>query len=268
LDRRNLFFLWQPSIFAILAPMMGCTLLYLCWGSPSGKQHGFAYTLKRAKLDLVLKLSRLVMVNDPITATEVLGVTGRNPVQLPHVVDSDFFSYSAWHGRDNFVVVPGDNDRDEALICELAARGLRIVRVARSARVAQIHSSPGNGVTVRHRASYVELKRLYQSAMAVLLPLTSSNHVAGQTAVLEAMACGAPVVISQGRTGATLKNVPSVLFSGSRSPDEWMDLIAQLARRGRDDPRFTEPAASLVRDQHHPDAVGRHLSGILSQAMQ
>jgi hypothetical protein len=121
---------------------------------------------------------------------------------------------------------------------------------------------------VRTRTSYAELRHLYQTATAVLLPITSRNHAAGQTSLLEAVACGAPVVISEGRTGAMLNGARSLLISRGGSPDEWIRLLGRVRELASHDAGFTEAAARHVRTHHHPAAVEQLMCGVIRQAVE
>jgi glycosyltransferase involved in cell wall biosynthesis len=79
----------------------------------------------------------------------------------------------------------------------------------------RVHGSPPPNVRVRRDISYADLRKLYDRASLVVVPLEADvPYAAGANGLLEAMAMGKPVVltetsglsgyISQGRNGCTV----------------------------------------------------------------
>jgi glycosyltransferase involved in cell wall biosynthesis len=100
----------------------------------------------------------------------------------------------------------------------------------------------------------------------VVLPLTGDNHAAGQTSILEALSCGAPVVISRGRTSAIFPGVATVIVCASQDPDEWVETIERAKSLLRSDPESLRSAAELVRALHSPRVVRDKLLSALTAA--
>ena len=224
LRARSLLFSIAPDPQAFLYALRGGAHAFLSWGAP--RPCGtWRYRVKAWRLGVIARRATLVFVNDRVTERQMRVVYGVNALRVPYLVDTDYFRPPA-SPRDNFWLVPGDNDRDEALVCALARAGHRMVRVSLDPAVANYHQAHREPlVDVRVRVPYRELRDLYQRASAVLLPLTSFNHPAGQTAILEALACDAPVVMSRGRTSTILGAAPGVVVCSERDVGSWQRAV-------------------------------------------
>lgn len=116
---------------------------------------------------------------------------------LPQQVDTRFFTPAAEDG-DYLLSVGGDVSRDFALLEEsVYPLGVPVVlrtHLAKPDRTRWPHIE-----VMSARQSDDALKKLYQNAKAVLLPLHDTLHPGGITTLLEAFACGKPVVTSLSR---------------------------------------------------------------------
>jgi hypothetical protein len=212
--------------------------------------------LKQAKLIALLRTAAVVVVNDKITRNDVRRLAGRDAKIVPYVVDTDFFEYAPPQNRSDFVLVPGNNDRHEALVQRIARQGLRVVRLTTDERVAQYHAEHNNSnLDVRVKVSYLELRDYYQTATAVVLPLVSKNHAAGQTSLLEGIACGAPLLITDGRAAGVANDFPSVIRCESDSSDTWCRHIVGAKRLLAEDDGELHRAANAIHARHHPHVV-------------
>lgn len=259
------FLFWHPGPEALSIGLAGRRLVYLCWGMPSPEGHPLSQRAKRERLRLVLKLAHTVAVNDEVTAAEVQALTGRQAVRIPYLVDTDFFAYGAPEQRGMEVLVPGDNDRDELLVRELARTGTPVVRVTRSEQVASYHRQRGAlvGLDVRMNVPFTELRRLYQTVQAVLLPIGSCHHAAGQTSLLEALSAGAPVIISAGRVATIGANYPLVQVCADNRLLTWQHALGRV--RGLLAEDLTRSSAEQVAQTHHPDRVAANLLELLER---
>jgi hypothetical protein len=200
---------YQPSLEVLWsAAFRKVPLIYLCWGLT--RRRGLHGTLKTGLLREILRRAAIVAVNEPVTARDVRRLSGKVAVTIPFVVDTDFFSYAPPQDRRPFILVPGDIDRDESLVARLSKVGLDIVRVTRNVRILDRHRELGSSAKVFVNISWLDLRAYYQQCAAVFLPITAQNHPGGQTAMLEAFACGARIVVSKGRTAEVLPKSVSV----------------------------------------------------------
>ena len=134
-------------------------------------------------------------------ALETLKIPADKVLRIAFQVDEAFFTPSAQPQPGNGVVSVGRELRDyPTLFQALDGTGIPVTVVASSpwsqrkdATAAQI--VPSN-VTLRKGVSSVELRELYRQAAVVVVPLINVDWPAGVTSLLEAQACGRPVVIS------------------------------------------------------------------------
>jgi glycosyltransferase involved in cell wall biosynthesis len=243
----------------------------MCWGTPLQAPAGIARDIKLRRLTWIVNRASCVLVNDLETREELRALSGRQTTVVPYVVDSDFYTYSGTKGRESFILVPGDKDRDEALVSALAAKGVNVVRVSRNLEVRTHYGRSGarGVVDVRLAVSYEELRNLYHKARAVVLPLARADHAVGQTAALEAIACGAPVVLSAGRTADMFRGIGTVLVCRSSNVDEWEGQLTVLATASSPqwDARAREASSQLSRI-HHPTIVAMALKELIASIDQ
>ena len=228
-SNNNLFIYWGPSLFIFISALLNRKILYICWGVPK-PSNTFMYRLKLHKLKVVLQHSDVVLVNDYQTYNEISHLIKNKLFIAPYIVDTDFYSMSLLQ-RDNFIVAPGDNDRNELLIRAIGEAGIKAYRITRTGKIAAYHRFSLN-VSVKYKIPYSELRLLYQKATAVILPIHSLNHLAGQTSVLEALSCGTPVIISAGRTSTIFNNIGLVQTCSSNNVTDWLEKIDRARHLG------------------------------------
>lgn len=128
---------------------------------------------------------------------------GLGPAQarfIPDKVDHRFFTPAGRIDDGGYVLSVGREQRDyETLVDALAPLPVPGVIVSGSPwshRSAAPLSVPDH-VTVRSGLSYPELRDLYRNARAVVIPVfPGTSYAAGVNGILEAMACGIPVIAS------------------------------------------------------------------------
>jgi glycosyltransferase involved in cell wall biosynthesis len=189
---------------------------------------------------------------------------------VPIGVDERYFRPSPLPDDGYVLSVGKDLARDYGTLARAAA-GLdaKVVVVGHPRNLAGIPLPPH--LEVRTGVSWAELRRLYAGAACVVLPLRRPEYRlgtegSGLTALLEAMACGRPVVASDravlrdyARSGESCIFVPpedpAALRQGVESVLGDRPLAERLGARGRElvEEQFTSPAlaarlAALLRE--------------------
>lgn len=195
------------------------------------------------------------------------GMVGPDRVRLiPLGVDTDFFHVpSQPHRRDRFhVLLVGQHLRDfstfAGVVDELKRRHgtLRVTAVLLPAYHRMLPErtwvTPLSGIDDQH------LRSLYRSASCLLLPLSDA---AACTALLEAMACGMPVVTTN--VGGTLDYVPDgVGFRCQPGEAEMMaDAVSAVLLAEPDDFAHMEEASRANALRFSLPVVARQLEGLL-----
>jgi glycosyltransferase involved in cell wall biosynthesis len=133
---------------------------------------------------------------------------------IPFGVDTAFWRPPAEDARDGtFLFVGNDPNRDFDLVAALVQRrpDLRFHIVSSHGallRLGGAHVVAREGDWRRQPLSDDEMRQLYQRCTAVFLPLRESLQPSGQSVTLQAIACGAPVLITRTR--------------GFWEPDQWI----------------------------------------------
>ncbi|ABW10209.1 glycosyl transferase group 1 [Parafrankia sp. EAN1pec] len=162
-------------------------------GRPRGALALAPRALRSAQLVWALSSAQLPVLRD------VLKVAERRLAHLPFGIDADFFRPAGTDPVPGLVVSVGnDRHRDHdtllAAIADAAGKvtGLRLELVT------------GREVTIpvrlgkwHPRMSHVDLVGLYARASVVVVALRPNLHVSGVSVVLEAMASGRPVVVTE-----------------------------------------------------------------------
>lgn len=239
----------------------------MCWGIPKKSENYLTNYLKSWKLKIILRNSSVILVNDQLTFKDVLrfGVDKNKLELFPYIVDTSFFSFTPYHKREKFILVPGDNDRDEELVKKIStSTPYKIIRVTRDKRnLERYKNDKSSRVDVRYDIRFSELRDLYKSAYIVALPIKSDNHAAGQTSVLEALSCGAPVLISKGRTSSIVNKYDSVLEVPDNKLETWIESVEKMCERVLKNPFLLEKDSNNIDSNHNPKFVSKKLAATL-----
>ena len=214
-------FAWLPSREALVAAHLG-RLVYLYWGGlPSS-------SLRRAALRSILRRSRVVLVNDAVAAREAETLAGCRTVQVPMFIDTSFFGYAPPENREQFLFCAGSNDRDPETLVALAQSGRSVVWLVNNRDLVSRYGDAHPSLRLLFHVTNEELRRLYQTCRAAIMPALRDFHAAGQTTGLEAISCGAPVIMSQGRAATIFADVPGVRVVAENTREGWLEAIASL----------------------------------------
>lgn len=185
---------YTPSWSLALNVAFGPGFAYLCWGIPKRGVRGRWARLM--KLRLILRGARVLLVHDVVTQRWIRRFLGRDATVLPLPVDTTFFHPAPpqWTPSGH-ILVPGDNDRNEDYVAELAGRWPKVVRVAQDPLTRERYSrgAIAPNIVFEYRVPWERLRELYWNAAAVVLPTGGTTHAAGQQAMLESIACARPV---------------------------------------------------------------------------
>jgi hypothetical protein len=208
-------FAWHvtPEVLPAVYSLGG--VIYLCWGLP---ERGL---LRDKIFEFVLNNARHVLVNDPVTMEEIYTATGRRAVMIPYFIDSNYYEFRGYLSRRDFLFCNGTNDRDVELLVGLAQRGHNIKWLVNDSSLFERFYGKYETLELCRKIEYTELRCLYQTCSLFLMPILGDRHCSGQTTCLEAVSCGAPVLVSQGRTAKILEGLQSVYVINSNDVNVW-----------------------------------------------
>ncbi len=239
---------WHYSVDAISAAILGSRLVYMSWGIVH--MNGPKSWLVR----LVLKRASHVLVNEVVSGQQVHDLVKRKAKQLPFFIDTTYFSFAPVVGRKPFVFCPGSNDRDPDLLLGLAEQGLEIRWLVNDGNLRARYGRAHPNLQMVSNVPFAELRSLYQTCAACIMPALQDVHAAGQTTGLEAISCGAPLIMSRGRTAGIFANLPSVHIIDDHSPSVWLRSVRDwLAVPGL--ASKTSAAAEKIRARLQPDLL-------------
>jgi len=173
-------------------------LIYISQGlSDRVAAYGPGRWLSRRYRELLLGVDELVVLS--AGAREGLAAWLRVPLErirvLPFGTDCEFWRNTAPTGaRGKVVSVGSDSGRDYPTLLAAAA-DLPLHIITRQPLASDTH--PNLVHSTDH--SPLELRDIYSSAAFVVIPLLDRSQPSGQSATLQAMACGKPVIVTRTR---------------------------------------------------------------------
>lgn len=140
---------------------------------------------------------------DRARAIEAYGADPARSSILTFGVDTEFWRPLADQGNEDFVLAIGqDLNRDFDLLARAPGATPTLIITRNAVRVppgsTHIRISPG-GFSDPHSATDEDLRRLYNGAVAVVVPLKDVYQPSGQSVTLQAMSCGRPVILTRTR---------------------------------------------------------------------
>lgn len=199
-NKKRVYYTLAPNWRILLCIVFGAKVIWINFQYP--RETGtFLDRIRNLKLKFYVKAVG-VFISQDSGLDQLYGI---RPIYLPAHVDTDFFSsrHLAIQKKYDFVI-PGDAERDIRLLREIVFEK-KIARISRN--TGQLL---GNNVEYFHRVDYLKYREIVGASKACILPLKKSNHMAGQTALLEMLAMGLPVYISDGYTYQMYKHYPGV----------------------------------------------------------
>lgn len=138
---------------------------------------------------------------DRARAIETYGVTPERSSILTFGVDTEFWRPMPVQGDEDYVLAIGqDLSRDFDLLARAPGANPTLIITRNPVRVppdaSHIRISPG-GYSDPLSATDRDLRRLYNEATAVVVPLKDVYQPSGQSVTLQAMSCGRPIILSK-----------------------------------------------------------------------
>lgn len=250
-------FTWIPSVEALLTALWGRGLVYLCWGGIG--RSGLKGIAERT----ILRRAEYLLVNDAVTQREIECLVGRSSIMIPYVVDTDFFTFAGHDERGDFLFCSNVNDRDPSVLLALAKAGHKVVWTVDDGTLRSPYAKSHSNLRLIPHVPFPELRRLYHTCRAYVMPLRRDVGAAGQTTIMEALSCGTPVVTSAGRTADIFSDIPAVTIARSAAVEEWLASVS-CAGASKDTELRARKSRELVEQQWSFDQVLERLCKLFS----
>jgi glycosyltransferase involved in cell wall biosynthesis len=166
------------------------------------------------------------------------GLNSHRLVHLPFGIDADFFrpgddpsSASEFDpGRQLVISAGNDRDRDYATLITAVKEVYRRIPTIRFEVATRIPVEVPEEIGVRHvNLPHTRLRNLYRASSVVAIATRPNLHVSGITAILEAMACGRPVVATNtAGMGDYIKHGENGLLVPEGDADAMSNAISEL----------------------------------------
>lgn len=129
---------------------------------------------------------------------EILGVDERRVSFLPLGVDKAFFRPRPDVARQDYVLAVGTNEgKDYPTLVRALPPGERLVVATDEQNIRQARSAMADhDITFRSHVPITELREMYLECRVMVLPLRDIGISTGQTVLLENLASGTPVIVS------------------------------------------------------------------------
>lgn len=212
----------------------------------------------------------IVLGSNQIEAIRALGATDTPIRFVPQHIDTAFWQPVGIDRPAVVLTVGDDAGRDYTTLLE-ATRDRRWPILAKTKMIAD---PPPHVTLLRERLDWVDYRDMFQRALCVAIPLSMKHSASGLTALLEAMALGMPIVVSDSPglrdyaiPGETALVVPVGDAAAFRAAlDRLMTDDALRRRLGEGARRFIErhcsyAAAGAAQAAFIREVVARHSGG-------
>ena len=182
-------------------------------------------------------------------------------------VDESFWFPKEENQGDYFLSIGNDGRRDYRTLLEAASQ------IPCEIKIITRHELPADrpqnvtwirGDWQQAVISDEDLRKLYQEAIGVIVPLIESNQPSGQSVTLQAMACGKPVILTQTEglwSKEMMRNGENVLMVKPCDLDQLSTCMLKLYH----DPKLRNYLGKNARDSVVKDATIRHYSNRLEE---
>jgi glycosyltransferase involved in cell wall biosynthesis len=169
---------------------------------------------------------------------------------------------------DNYILAVGQEQRDyNTLLQAISGTGIKLVIVASSLwSTSRIEMDKLDQATVLSHIPYQELRMLYAKAKLVVAPLFEVDYAAGVNSVLEAMAVGKPLLVSdtEGIADYITHNETGIYVSPGNS-EELRDTILSLWERPEELKRLGANARQVVEERMNLDIYVERIAEIMNK---
>ncbi len=180
-------------------------------------------------------------------------------------VDVNFWKPGASSRSETLLSVGSDSLRDyETLLGATSGMGLRIVT-----RLTIDRSLVGPEVVIDGNVDDVELRRLYQSAPCVIVPVKQQDRDSGHSVTLQAMACGRPVILSDTRglwDRSRFVHGETCYLVEPGNPAALREHILHVRSHGEEAERVGRNARKLVEEHFTSRQFGERLMTVASRS--
>ena len=203
---------------------------------------------------------------DPLATTFQLSPT--TPICLPFGVDAHFWSPSLESDTEDYILSVGsDPARDyETLLNASTGEHLKIVT-----RLSIPREHLNGRIEVGSDFDDVELRELYRRARVVVIPIKDVEQPSGQSATLQAMACGKAVILTRTRglwESTQMRHLDNCYLVEPYDADGLRQAILYFGERKDEAVRIGGNARRLVEERYNSRRftadLERHVSEVLA----
>jgi glycosyltransferase involved in cell wall biosynthesis len=219
----HVFAFWNIGFESLLCALFRKKLVYLSWGYA---ERGLLRTLIER---FFLRRCKIIFVNELITKKKLEQIVMFNCVHIPFYIDRGFFCPDSGEStRQSFLFCNGENGRSLDLINAIADAGFSVIWCVGS--VERFSPLVNANVHLVGHLSYEELRDLYRKCSLFIMPLSQLDYCSGQTTCMEALSCGARVLISSSVTSNIFSwmEEKNVVIIENNMSKEWVDKINDL----------------------------------------
>ncbi len=187
-------------------------------------------------------------------------------------VDIDFWNQGEAQNDNGYVLSVGnDSNRDFSTLIRAANKLSHHVKILTKRKISD--DIPANvemidGSWKSEELSDADLRELYRKASIVVVPLKETFQPSGQSVVLQAMACGKPVVLTKTRGLWSTKNLcdwGNIVLINPENEDEIVDAVERILADNTIKKTLGEGGRSYAINHGNIDAFSNRLEALCSR---